>query len=506
MIIDLIRRKSSAILFVCLLVLIYFPLFLHLDYMPIRMWDESILGTNAIEMGQNHHYIVTYFNGIPEMSNTKPPLVIWCILLFSKVLGFSELSLRLPSALAALVLCVFLFLVLRKYTGSAVFGFFTVCVLVTCRGYIRNHVTRTGEYDSMLVLFSTMASICLFLAVEAFQKRTQSKYLFLFFFMLTLALLTKGVACMMMMPGLFIYVLLRKKAVSFLSNRSFYIGLSFFLLFGVGYYFLRESLNPGYLKAVWENELGGRYNSTYEGHDGAFSFYLTEMINWQFADYYLLFPIAAIIALAFPANRIRRLAGFSLVTCFTFIFIISAAATKLPHYDAPAFPFLAIITAALFYSIYNILSALMKNRWPLFPANIAAFILVLLLLTKPYSDMIATVYFPHGDSWEEGFSNQCRFFQAVASHHEKLPANKLVYNTSKLKYGPLAVLNCYKEELGERGENFLVIDPRQVHETDTLLVLDHWNIRPQLEQQFRVSKIASINKYNIECISITNKK
>ena len=461
---DLLNKNRTVLLFGLLLLLVYFPVFLHLDYMPIRMWDESMLGINAIEMAHNHHYIVTYFNGHPEIYNTKPPLMIWCIVLLSKVLGFSELSLRLPSALAALALCIFLFCALRKYTGSAVFGFLTVCVLITCRGYIRNHVTRTGEYDSLLVLFSTISSFYLFLAVEAGQKKEQSKYLLLFFIMLTLAVLTKGVAFLMLMPGLFIYALLRKKIITFLSDKTFYIGLAIFLVFGVGYYFLREGLQPGYLKVIRENELGGRYSNVNEGHIGPFSAYLDLLMSWQFINYYMLFPAAVLVGLGLSGRRLSRLVGFALITCLSFLLTISLAATKLPHYDAPAFPYLAIITASLFYVLYTALETALKGRWKYFLPRFAAFIVILSLLARPYSDIIATVYFPKGDPWEEGFSNSCRFFQAVSKGKEKLLAHKLVYGPAKLQYGPSSVLYNYKECLRDRGKQINIIGPDQVQE------------------------------------------
>src|SRR5258708_3252086 len=145
---DYLLRHKNYFLFALLLLVIYFPIFLHLDYMPFRMWDESIMAVNAIEMAENHNYIVTHFYGSPDMSNCKPPLMIWCIVFCCKIFGFSEFSLRLPSALAALTLCVYLFVALRKYTGSVIYPFIVICILVTCQGYIRNHVTRTGEYDS----------------------------------------------------------------------------------------------------------------------------------------------------------------------------------------------------------------------------------------------------------------------------------------------------------------------------------------------------------------------
>jgi 4-amino-4-deoxy-L-arabinose transferase-like glycosyltransferase len=501
----LMSKKYVIILFSFLLLLVYFPVFLHLDYLPFRLWDESILGNNALEMRQNHNYIVTYFGGVPEMSNTKPPFMIWCIVLCSNILGFSELSLRLPSAIAALSLCIFLFFALRKYSGSALFGFIAVCVLITCRGYICLHVTRTGEYDSMLVLFSTLASIFLFFATETLNKNVQSKYLCLFFIMLTLALLTKGVACLMMAPGLFTWVLLRQKVFSFLKSPGFYTGLGFFIVFGIGYYLLRESINPGYITAVWNNELGGRFGSVNEGHEGPFSFYFAEIITWQFVNYYLLFPLAAIAGLFFSKTRIKRLVQFSLVVCLPFLFIVSAAATKLPHYDVQAFPYLAIIIASLFYGIYTGIKSFLVMWWPAFPAKVAAFIVVLLLLAKPYSDMMATVYFPIGSLWEEGFSNSCKFFQAVERGKESLPVNKLLSDTSQLQYGPASVLHCYEVELAEHGKNLHVVSPLQLNNADTVMIINNLGWREKLEQRYRVSTIRRIDRYDIDCVVVSIK-
>jgi 4-amino-4-deoxy-L-arabinose transferase-like glycosyltransferase len=503
--IDLISRYKTGILFALLLILVYFPVFLHLDYMPIRIWDESIMGINAVEMNHNHNYIVTYFNDTPEMSNTKPPLLIWCIVLFSKIFGFSELSLRLPSALAALALCIFLFLALSRYTGSSVYGFFVVCVLVTCQGYIRNHVTRTGEYDSLLVLFSTVSAIQLFLATEAVQKRDQSKYLFLFFVFLTLAVLTKGVACMMQAPGLFLYVLIRKRVIAFLKNRAFYAGLIFFMVFGIGYYFLRESVNPGYLKAVWENELGGRFAGSLDEHHGPFFLYLSEIISWKFVNYYPMFPVAVIIGLRFVETPIRRLVSFALIIGASFLFFVSLAGTKLSHYDAPLFPYLAIITASIFYFIFIIINEWLKQRVALFISGILAFIIMLSFVAKPYSDIIEKVYFPKGDWWEEEFSSNCRFFQAIEKNKEKLCSNKLVYNNTYLCYGSMTVVACYKEILHENGVGINITDAASVNVNDSILLFEGWNTPQQLEQRFNIQTIRHFDDYHLNFIRVTEK-
>jgi len=73
------RTVLKIILF---LSLVYFPIFLHLDILPLRMWDEARYAINAYEMNQNGNFIVTHYQGQPDMWNTKPPLMIWFQALF----------------------------------------------------------------------------------------------------------------------------------------------------------------------------------------------------------------------------------------------------------------------------------------------------------------------------------------------------------------------------------------------------------------------------------------
>ncbi len=471
--------------------------------MPFRMWDESILGVNAIDMAKNHNYIVTYYYGHTEMGNCKPPLMIWCIVLFSKLLGFSELSVRLPSAIAALILCMYLFFAIKKFTASGVFGFLTVLVLVTCQGYVRNHVIRTGEYDSLLVLFSTISSINLFLAVEYEDAKKRLKHLFLFFLFLTLAVLTKGVACMMLAPGLFLYVLLRKKVMVFLKEKMFYAGLLFFIVFGVGYYFFRESINPGYLEAVWINELGGRYGQTIDAHYGSIWFYFNEIVTWQFTSYMLLFPLSILVGLKFSTNNVNRITLFSVIVGGVFLLIVSVAGTKLPHYDAPLFPYLAIITAALFYFLYTVIKGWLSKRTTYLIASLMAMVCVLSLLAKPYYDIISKVYFPKGDAWEENFSNSCRIFQDAA--HGKIALNdyKLVFDADE-EYGPITVLTCYKQMLKERGIDVKIERHDAVSAGEKVIVFDPYMIQ-LLSQKFDIDVIEHIDRYNADIINVKEK-
>jgi hypothetical protein len=85
-----------------LLLLIYFSLFLHIGGLPLMGWDESRLAIDAYEMYHNGNYLIPAFDKMPDMWNTKPPLMIWFQVLFMKLFGVNELGIRLPSVLAVL--------------------------------------------------------------------------------------------------------------------------------------------------------------------------------------------------------------------------------------------------------------------------------------------------------------------------------------------------------------------------------------------------------------------
>lgn len=465
--------SSKYTLLIPLLLIIYFPIFMHMDYMPFRCWDESIMATNALEMSKSHQYIVATMFGSPDMDNTKPPLLLWCMQPFIKLLGFNEISVRMPSALAAFALCLYLFFTLGRYARSYLFSFFVVIALVTFPGYIRNHVVRTGEYDSLLVLFTTAFSLQLFLATRAPLKPQQGRHLLWFFIFLTLAVLTKGIACMMLAPGLLLYVLLSGKLLPFLKNPASYIGLAILLVFGLGFYFLRESMNPGYLHAVWVNELGGRYASVNEGHVGPFSFYFTELWEFTLGNWKYLLPAILLIALFFVDARLKQLSVFAFITALSFLLVVSSAATKLSHYSAPLFPFLAILTGAFLLIVYESLKNSLAQL-SAYAGGAAAFFTMLLFVGLFYFNNAGHFYFPKGDWWEEDYSQACRTFHNLAKSETRLPYYHFIVNDYNQNWGEQCVYGCYLEMMRNSGKKAAITGPHNIAVGDKIILFRGW--------------------------------
>ncbi|MBL0341439.1 MAG: glycosyltransferase family 39 protein [Bacteroidetes bacterium] len=210
---------------ILLLALLYFPLFLHLERLPMKIWDEARYAVSACEMNLNGNYLVVYFDGSPENWNTKPPMLIWIQTLMIKIMGVRELAFRLPSALAALFTALLMAYFSKKYLNSFWFGFISAILLVTSYGYVHHHGTRTGDYDSLLTFLMAAYSFSFFIFLES----GKVKFVHLFFSMLTLAVLTKSVQAVLFLPGLGILALTYKERIAELfKSKWLYID---FLLF-----------------------------------------------------------------------------------------------------------------------------------------------------------------------------------------------------------------------------------------------------------------------------------
>ena len=128
---------------VLMLLVIVLPVFSHLDDPPIQLWDESRLAMSAYEMSQSGNLLVPTFEHEPDMWSLKPPFMIWCTALSVKIFGVSELSVRLPAVIAAMLTFTLLFLFVNKILRKPSIAFIACFVLVTSAGYVRMPVSYT---------------------------------------------------------------------------------------------------------------------------------------------------------------------------------------------------------------------------------------------------------------------------------------------------------------------------------------------------------------------------
>lgn len=355
------EKLIQVFAFVLLVSLCAFPLFYNLGSVGAQMWDESRNGVNALEMFYNHNYLVTYFEEHPDMWNTKPPLFIWSVVVCMKFLGTTVLALRLPSALSGLVIVIYGFFFSKKMLSDWRPGFFAGLTVVTSVGFIDYHVARNGDFDAMLAMWIFLYCAQFFVYLETKQR----KHLIYTALFVALAILTKGIAGGLFVPGLLLLTLLNKNYRAVLKKKELYVFAALGLLLGVSYYFIRELYNPGYIDAVIKNELVGRYMEVKEYHRADAWFYLERLQSTHFTTWLYWMPISIFIVLATKNELVKKVGIFVIIQIVCYLLIISFSETKLKWYDAPLYPFLGLLIGLAFYQLLKGIEQYIgiENQW-----------------------------------------------------------------------------------------------------------------------------------------------
>jgi 4-amino-4-deoxy-L-arabinose transferase-like glycosyltransferase len=448
-----IRKPFHISLLAMLLMVVCIPLFLHLDRQPIRLWDESRLAMTAYEMHKNGDFLVTHYEGEPDMWNTKPPLMIWLQVLFIKILGFSELAIRLPAAIAGVLTCAALVVASHKYFRNYLPGAFASVVLVTINGYVDQHAIRTGDYDGPLALFSTVFLLCSFLYAE----HKNQKWLVPFFIALALAILTKSIQSLLFLPAIFIYYLLKGNIRLFFS-RPFLIGTAAVILIVASYYLAREQYNGGYLKAIWFNELGGRYFNALEENYAGPTFYLDKMAFYYLPYWAWVYPVAVISGLMSKSARIKNLTLFTFIATGTYFIFISISSTKLLWYTVPMFPLMAMQIGIFIFQLF-------VNVTEIFPPtkhNILPLAIVSSIFIYPYYKIGAKVYNPSEYAWDNMYPISYKLKDAF---HDRTSLNNhvIAYKDYDQHF------RIYIAALRNKGQRITLKDPLHLAKGDTVL-------------------------------------
>ena len=330
-----------------LLVPIYLFIFLKIGNFHVRLWDESWFAVHAYEMLEQGSLLVPYFDGQPLIHGTKPPLQSWLQMISISVFGYSEMSLRLPSAVAAAANVIWVFHFMKTNVGL-LGAWISSMVLLTTNGFVNFHAARGMEADSLLTL--TLFAQAVF--IWSYIKTNDFRNLAVAGLLVGVSFWVKGVAGFLLLPALLTALFyIKKDSITSIFKSPFTYG-GIVLAFGLsaGYMFLRESLQPGYTDFVMDMQAGRAVADV--GHDQSFGFYYDLFVN-KFFGYWIAFGVAGII-LPFVLNiEGESLFKFSAIITVIFLFTISIARSKLQWYAMPVYPFLAISAAACMAYIFK---------------------------------------------------------------------------------------------------------------------------------------------------------
>ena len=153
--------------------------------------QESRIAETAREMVVSGDWIIPHYNG--ELRLQKPPLPYWLTAVSYKVFGVNEGAVRIPSTVCAVLLAMLVFVWAKQ---EADVNMATNITLVLMTSFIGLRYFRSGEADTTLLFFVSMACYAGYNLVQSITKNAVAnrKFVLLFMAALGLGFLTKGPA------------------------------------------------------------------------------------------------------------------------------------------------------------------------------------------------------------------------------------------------------------------------------------------------------------------------
>lgn len=298
--------------------------------------DGDALYTHiAQEMVQRGDWTTPFANGVRFLD--KPPFPFWMMAASFKVLGISERSARLPSALAIFATSLILLLLVRQIASE-------FAGLMTGLAFLLSPGTRFFTFEAFpdiyLVLFLTLCVFSLLACVR--DGRNQRWAIPLFFISMALAVLTKSLIGIVFPLAIVIVFLLVSRERPGIQMKYVAIGMVAFLVIAIPWHVVAAQRNPGFLNQYFVNEQLLRFIGRRQPVDyGSIPIPLFWLLLFVWS-----FPWSIFLA-AFPRFLFQGPSRHLVIASVCWIAVVMGFFTissRLEHYSFPALPPIAILS------------------------------------------------------------------------------------------------------------------------------------------------------------------
>ncbi len=364
------------------------PAFYLLGRPAIYIWDEAVYANASWDMAHGHSWL------LPQQGhyNTKPPLVLWLQAICLKLFPSPEWAIRFPSAISVTGISLVLILALRRWGFDQWTRLCVVIALVAHEGFIRHHISRTGDLDAVMTFFVVIYAV---IVLDAWYfKKWNLKYLICFFASVVLAFYAKSIAGWLMLgPILILWILSPMRSILW-SKKFIAAGVLTVLLCG-SYYIIREQLQPGFLPLVWHSEYLRIAKNIMTYHEHGFGYYFQNFHSLKFFTPWIFVVMVAMGYMLFVRKADDRKSQYVqwMVLALGYLLVISIPPVKLEWYDAPVYPFFALILGAACGEVIRLL----PGRWK-YLVLIPAFLLIWRKMHFIQTDSIAKHAFEYEGS------------------------------------------------------------------------------------------------------------
>lgn len=328
-------RMSNCIGLAALILLCVAVLFANLGAAALFEPDEGRNAEKAREILLLGDWVTPHENFLAVLD--KPIPYYWLVAASYKVLGISEWTARLPSALAGAGCVVLVFLFARRFFGLWE-ALWSGLILVTSLEFFL--LSRIVIFDMTLTFFITLSLFCFFAVLREEDPWRRRSILFFMYAALAAATLVKG-PIGVVLPGIvvFAYLLISRKL--FMWRRlDLPLGIVLFLAIVAPWYYQMEMRNPGYSRYfLWEENFIRYLTPHFNRTQGWYYFFI--VIAGGFFPW--TFYIPEVVKQAWRRREDEIILMLFLWAVLPFIFF-SFSSAKLPHYILPVYPPLALLT------------------------------------------------------------------------------------------------------------------------------------------------------------------
>ncbi|MEI6564153.1 MAG: glycosyltransferase family 39 protein [bacterium] len=304
------------------------------------LWDrdEPRFSQATVEMVASGNYLYPTFNG--QLRPDKPILIYWLMSLPVRVLGVSELSCRMVAPFATLFTAMLTFWFVRRLFGSKTAFWAGIILMLTPL----MAVSGTAATTDALLLACITGAMASFLM--SWLNGIRVWHIFLLILGLAGAMLTKGPVglCVPLLAILGILIFGRDGALHKWRYAGWLLlavalATILFLAWGLP---ANKATQGEYLRLGIGKHVVDRSLNAMESHGGksfAYIFYYLPVVIMAF------FPWTLYFTRIFSKNAESGSRRILFCWALPVIILMSAVATKLPHYILPAWPALAAATA-----------------------------------------------------------------------------------------------------------------------------------------------------------------
>lgn len=312
-----------------------------MEMMAISSWDWFL---DPVYLGKHNFW-------------SKPIFCFWMVFPFMKVLGPTELALRLPFAINGVLFVLLIYHIARRLFNDVPKAFTAGFIAIfTPFTYL---ISRQFMWDITFVTFLTGSIGFLYLGQRDSDKRTlRLAYLFM-----GLGMLTKGLLAVFFPAAIIALWMMvitdysggfrktMKDYGAFIKSLRPCEGTGIFIAVS-GWWYLYMYIKHGmpfYNEFFGEHHFG-RLEGTIDKPDGPFEFYVWQLSIGAFPWIGFLVP-----ALYFTAKKLneKKSEAYVILSFFFMFMFFTLTATKFPHYIFPVIPFMSMILAVGAFELFS---------------------------------------------------------------------------------------------------------------------------------------------------------